>query len=96
LIEYTQRDGKVVFKVQVVPRASRTEVVGERNGALRVRLAAPPVDGAANDELIRILARTFRVARSSVRIVSGQTARVKQVSIEGAGIDLAASLNTVQ
>jgi hypothetical protein len=48
-----------------------------------VRLAAPPVDGAANDELIRVLARAFNVSRSAVTIVSGHTGRLKQVSIEG-------------
>jgi uncharacterized protein len=83
LIEYTAVTGKVVFKVHVVPRASRTEVVGAHNGALRVRLAAPPVDGAANDKLVQLLAKTFKVARSSVKIVSGQSARLKQVSIKG-------------
>lgn len=69
--------------MQVVPRASRSEIVGEHNGALRVRLAAPPVDGAANEELIHVLAKSFKVPRSAVTIVSGHTGRLKQVSIEG-------------
>jgi len=89
-------EGRVVFKVQVVPRASRTEVVGAHNGALRVRLAAPPVDGAANDELVQLLARTFKVARSSVKIVSGQSARVKQVSIEDGSRKVATLLQAMQ
>ena len=72
-----------MFRVQVVPRASRSEIVGEHNGSLRVRLAAPPVDGAANEELIHVLAKSFRVSRSAVTIVSGHTGRLKQVSIEG-------------
>jgi len=66
-----------------VPRASRSEVVGEHNGALRVRIAAPPVDGAANEELVRVLAKKFGVARSAVSIVGGQSARTKQVRVEG-------------
>ena len=69
--------------MQVVPRSSRSEVVGEHNGALRVRLAAPPVDGAANDELIHVLAKTFKVPRSAVTILSGHSGRLKQVSIDG-------------
>ena len=77
------RDGRLVFRVQVVPRSSRSEVVGEHNGALRVRLAAPPVDGAANEELIHVLAKTFKVSRSAVMIVSGHGSRLKQVSIDG-------------
>jgi len=95
LIEYKLSEGKVIFKVYVVPRASRTELVGGYNGALRIRLAAPPVDGAANEELIQLLAKTFKVARSSVRIVRGQSARLKQVSIEGASGDVTKSLRAI-
>lgn len=84
MIDHSIRDSQVVFKVQVVPRASRSEVVGEHNGSLRVRIAAPPVDGAANLELVRILAKAFKVSRSAVKIVSGHSGRLKQVSIDGA------------
>jgi uncharacterized protein len=83
LIECSNREGCLFFKVQVVPRASRSEIVGEHDGSLRVRLAAPPVDGAANKELIRILAKALNVPRSAVTIVSGETSRSKQVSVTG-------------
>jgi len=83
MLQYSVRNGDLVFRVQVVPRASRSEVVGEHNGALRVRLAAPPVDGAANDELRRLLARIFNVPRSSIQLVSGQGSRTKQIRIAG-------------
>jgi len=83
LIDHQIRHGRLVFSVQVVPRSSRSEVVGEHNSALRVRLAAPPVDGAANDELIHVLAKTFKVSRSAVTILSGHSSRLKQVSIDG-------------
>jgi uncharacterized protein (TIGR00251 family) len=83
LIEHQIRDGRLVFRVQVAPRSSHSEVVGEHNGSLRVRLAAPPVDGAANKELIHVLAKAFKVSRSAVTIVSGHGGRLKQVSIEG-------------
>lgn len=83
MIDYSIRDGQLVFKVQVVPRSSRSEVTGEHNGSLRVRVAAPPVDGAANKEVIQVLAKTFKVSRSAVRILSGHNGRLKQVSIEG-------------
>jgi uncharacterized protein (TIGR00251 family) len=69
--------------VQVVPRASRSEIIGEHNGALRVRIAAPPVDGAANEELIRILARTFKVSKGAIQIMSGHSGRTKRVGITG-------------
>jgi uncharacterized protein (TIGR00251 family) len=83
MIEYSEQDGKLTFKVQVVPRASRSEIVGEHNGALRIRIAAPPVDGAANEELIRTLARALGVRRNAIEITSGQTARTKQVRVTG-------------
>lgn len=67
----------------VVPRSSRSEVAGEHDGALRIRIAAPPVDGAANEELILTLAKTFKVPRGAVRIISGHRGRLKQISIEG-------------
>jgi uncharacterized protein (TIGR00251 family) len=73
----------VTLEVRVVPRASRTEIAGLHDGALRVRLAAPPVDNAANDELVKFLAKTFSVAKSDVEIVSGQTSRSKRVHITG-------------
>lgn len=88
MIEHSIREGKLIFKVQVVPRASRSEVVGEHDGALRVRLAAPPVDGAANQELIHVLAKALHVPRSSITIVSGQSSRLKHVSV--ANVDASA------
>ena len=83
MIGHSIRDGRLVFKVQVVPRSSRSEVAGEHNGSLRVRVSSPPVEGAANKELTQVLARAFKVSRSAVNIVSGQNSRLKQVSIEG-------------
>jgi len=82
LIEHSLKNGRLQIRVQVVPRASKSEVVGEHNGSLRVRIAAPPVEGAANDELIRVIAKRLAVNRSSVKIVSGQHGRTKQVEVE--------------
>ena len=83
MIEHSIRDGRLVFKVQVVPRSSRSEVAGEHNGLLRVRVSSPPVEGAANKELTYVLAKAFKVSRSAVSILSGESSRLKQVSIEG-------------
>ena len=69
--------------IHVVPRAARTEVVGPHGDAIRVRLAAPPVDGAANEELVRFLAERLGVTRRSITIASGATARRKTVRIAG-------------
>lgn len=73
-----------VITVRVVPRASRSEVVGVTDGVLKVRIAAPPVDGAANAELIKVLAKSFAVAKSNVRLISGETARTKKLRVLGA------------
>jgi uncharacterized protein len=83
MIPYTLKDGQVRFKVHVVPGSSRSEIAGLHDDSLRVRIAARPVEGAANEELILFLAKTFKVSKSSVRIVSGARGRAKQVSIEG-------------
>jgi uncharacterized protein (TIGR00251 family) len=83
VIEYSTRDGHLIFNVKVVPRASRSELVGEQDGTLRVRIAAPPVDGAANEELIRLLAKTLEVKASSVTIVSGEASRMKKIAVKG-------------
>ncbi len=81
MINYSVKDGSFTFLVYVVPRASRSEIVGEHNGALRVRLAAPPVDGAANRELISLLAKSLSVSRSQVEIKSGHASKLKRVTL---------------
>jgi uncharacterized protein (TIGR00251 family) len=85
MIDYSERHGLLTFKARVVPRASVSGIVGEHDGALRVRIAAPPVDNAANEELIRVLARAFKVSRSAVEIAAGHTSKLKQVSVAGIG-----------
>ena len=77
--------------VQVQPRARRSEVAGRHGDAIKVRLAAPPVDGAANEELVRFLAEKLGVARRGVRITSGLTSRRKQVEIDGMTAETAAA-----
>ena len=72
-----------LLDVRVVPRAGRSGITGVRDGVVHVRIAAPPVDGAANDELIETLARALRVSKRAVEIVSGATSRSKRVRIEG-------------
>jgi len=77
----------VRFQVYVQPRASRSEIVGDHDGALRVRLTAPPVDNAANDELIALLAKALGAPRRDIRIVGGATSRRKVVEVDGVGAE---------
>jgi hypothetical protein len=77
----------VRIRVRVVPRASRTELVGLHGDELRIRLTAPPVDGVANEALISFLADRVAVPRSSVRLLSGETSRSKVVLITGLGVE---------
>lgn len=69
--------------LQVQPRASRNEVVGLHGDAIRVRLTAPPVDGAANDALMRLLAERLGVGRSAMTLISGHGGRSKVVEVAG-------------
>ena len=83
MIDYLEKEGALIFKVLVVPRASRSEIVGEHNSALRVRLAAPPVDGAANEELVRVVAKAFGVSKRAVEVTGGQISKSKKVRVKG-------------
>ncbi len=71
------------FAVYIQPRASKTEVAGWHGDAIKIRLQSPPVDGAANDELMRFISKLLGVSRSAVSIVSGATGRRKRLSLEG-------------
>jgi uncharacterized protein len=76
-----------VVLVRVIPRAKKTEISGERDGALVVRVAAPPVEGAANEALVGFFARALGVPRRAVRILSGERGRTKRVAIDGVSED---------
>jgi uncharacterized protein len=82
-MEIQERADGVTFAVRVSPRASRDAIEGEHQGALKVRLSAPPVDDRANEALRRLLAERLKVPVSAVRIVAGEKSRTKRVSIAG-------------
>ena len=76
-------DGAVVIAIKAQPRASRTEIAGLLGDALKVKVAAPPVDSAANEALVEFLARTLGCPRRSVVLLRGQASTHKQVAIHG-------------
>ena len=80
----------LTLRVRVQPRASRDAIGGEREGALVVRLTAPPVEGKANEALARFLGRALGVPPSAVRVVQGASGRDKRVAV--AGVSAAAAL----
>lgn len=75
--------GGVRLRLRIQPRASRSEIVGLHGDTIRIRLAAPPVDGAANEELVRHLAETLGVARRAIAITAGHAGRLKTVTVSG-------------
>jgi uncharacterized protein (TIGR00251 family) len=82
-LEMTDRAGAVRFSVHVRPRSSRSAILGVREGALDVALTAPPADGAANAELVKLLARALEVRRGDVNIVAGASSRSKLIEVNG-------------
>ena len=82
-IDIREEAAGVTLPVRVQPRSSRESIGGERDGALVVRLTAPPVEGAANEALQRLLGRTFGLPPTSVRILAGASGRNKRVLLPG-------------
>ncbi len=74
-----------LIPIRIQPRASKNEVALMENGKLKIRLTAPPVDGAANEALVRFLAERLSIAKSRVEIISGHTGREKIIRISGMG-----------
>ena len=88
-----QTDAGVELSVRVQPRASRNRLVGIQQDELKLALTAPPVDGAANKACRAFLAKHFKLSKSTVRMVGGETSRHKKVLIEGADLkEISASL----
>jgi uncharacterized protein (TIGR00251 family) len=82
-MNYDAADMATRIEFYVQPRASKTEIAGLHDGRIKVRLAAPPVDGAANAALIEFITATLDIAKSRVRIVAGATGRRKVVEVDG-------------
>ena len=82
----------VTFKVMVQPRASKNEIVGVQGDALKVRLTAAPVEGAANRLCVELVAKSLRVRRSDVKIIHGHDSRAKKVLVRSANRDSLKSL----
>lgn len=80
---YVVRGADLLLRLRIQPRASHEGIDGVRDGRLRVRVSSPPVDGAANERLVRILAEVMAVPRSSVALTRGAKSRDKDVTVHG-------------
>jgi uncharacterized protein (TIGR00251 family) len=83
LLELLEQAGGTSFRVRVAPRAAREALLGVHDGALKVSLTAPPVEGAANDALVRFLAKMLGAPRRAVNVLHGEHARIKTLRVEG-------------
>jgi uncharacterized protein (TIGR00251 family) len=83
MIPLRETETGVIFRIRVVPRASRSEVAGIQGDALKLRITAPPVEGKANEECIRLLAETLGVKKGQVTIIAGHASRTKTVAVDG-------------
>ncbi len=82
-LELSERNEGIAFAVRVQPRASQDAIEGAWQGALKIRLMAPPVDDRANQALRRLLAESLKIPMSAVKILSGERSRIKRVEVRG-------------
>lgn len=83
MLDIKETQNSVTFKVRLIPRSSRNAVLGEQEGALKIALSAPPVEGAANQALIKFLAEVLGVRKSAIKIMAGGKSKNKMVKVEG-------------
>ncbi len=79
--------GSIRIKIYAQPGASKTAIVGEHGGAIKIRISSPPVDGAANDEILRLLSKILDIGRAQFSLVGGATSRNKTFDIVGSDLD---------
>jgi uncharacterized protein (TIGR00251 family) len=85
-------DGRITLTLHIQPGAKKTEFAGLHGDALKIRLAAPPVDGKANEALVRFVAENLQLPKSAVSLKSGQTSRRKVLEVTGATAEAVARL----
>jgi uncharacterized protein len=83
MIPISENETGVVFRIRVVPRASRCEAAGFQDDALKLRITAPPVEGKANEACIALLAELLGVKKGQVAIIAGHASRTKTVAVKG-------------
>jgi len=88
MIKIDKNSDGVVFKIKVQPRSSKDEIVGVQDDALKIKVTAPPIKGAANKSCLKILAKELKVSKSQIKIVGGEFSKVKMIKLTGKIQDL--------
>jgi len=83
MLNLQETDNGIILPVRIQPRASKDEIVGEYNGALKIKLTSPPVEGEANRRCIEFLSKRFRIAKSNLEIIKGEKSKDKLIKIIG-------------
>jgi uncharacterized protein len=83
MIPYKEKPDGVFFQIKVLPRSSRCEVAGVHGDALKIKITAPPLEGKANDEVVRFLSKHLGVKVAQVSIVNGEHSRIKTIAVTG-------------
>ena len=81
------KDGGFIISLYIQPGASRTELIGVHNEQIKIKIAAPPVDGAANEELLQFLKKKLKIPKRDITLVSGESSRSKRVHVAGVDRD---------
>ena len=76
-------ENSVNIQVQIQSKSSHNQIVGLHDGRLKIKIAAPPVDGKANESLIEFLAKTFKISKSNIEILKGHTSKLKTIKLSG-------------
>jgi uncharacterized protein (TIGR00251 family) len=90
---YKKTDFGYIIKIKAVPNSSVNKIVGEIDGALKIKLKAPAVEGAANKELIKFLSKKFKIPKADISIKKGETSKIKEIEISNPKLEIDAFLS---
>lgn len=80
---FQQTEEGVIISLYILPNAPKSQIIGEHNGALKIKIKAPPVDGKANEEIVRFLSKKLELSKSKIEILKGDKSKLKKVLIRG-------------
>ncbi|MCF7848965.1 MAG: DUF167 family protein [Kiritimatiellales bacterium] len=92
---FEEKDGDIVINLRIIPRAAKNAVQGLHGDALKIRLQAPPVEGKANQALVKFLSKHWKIPRADIEILSGETGRNKRIRIRNAPVSLRHNLESI-